>query len=169
MTAVNFNHHGMILQLPEVDTVNREYFQHCADGVFHLQSCCSCNLLRYPPTTACPWCTEKNSKWIPVEGVGSVYSYTEVHHAIQPGLKGRTPYLVLLVELDQQKGRPLPNEAIRVIGNLTQQDGTLATPEEVARVGIGSRVRMTFTKVTPSVALPQWYLIDDSKPWRAGN
>jgi len=48
---------------------------------------------------------------VPVEGRGTVHSYTEVHHAIQPAFKQFTPYLVLLVELDTQSGKPTREEA----------------------------------------------------------
>ena len=53
----------------------------------------------------------------------------EVHHAIQPAFKAHTPYLVLLVDLDTQKGKPTEHEALRVVGNLATPDGKLAPPE----------------------------------------
>ena len=96
-------------------------------------------------------------------------SYTEVHHAIQPAFKKYVPYLILLVELDTQSGKPTPQEGLRVIGNLTTPDGVLATKEDVARVGIGTRVRMVFTDVGTGMSLPQWTIDDtDSKAgaWR---
>jgi uncharacterized OB-fold protein len=98
-----------------------------------------------------------------------VHSYTEVHHAIQPAFKPFTPYLVLLVELDTQRGKPSREEGLRVIGNLTRPDGVLAPKTEVERVGIGSRVRMVFTEVAPGLALPQWTIDESaggSAPWR---
>ena len=55
--------------------------------------------------------------------------------------------MVLLVDLDTQKGKPTEHEALRVVGNLTTPDGTLAPPDMVKRVGIGTRVRMVFTDV----------------------
>ena len=70
-----------------------------------------------------------------VEGKGAVHSYSEVHHAIQPAFRGNTPYLILLVDLDTQKGEPTPDEALRVVGNLATPDGQLAPPEMVRRVG----------------------------------
>ena len=106
------------------------YFKHCAAHDFHLQQCDDCKKLRYPPTTACPWCTCLTSKWVAVEGKGEVHSYEEVHHAIQPAFKAHTPYLVLLVDLDTQKGQPTPDEALRVVGNLTTPDGKLAPPDD---------------------------------------
>ncbi len=161
---------GMPLSLDDLDGENLEYFRHCAEHDFHLQQCSACGLLRYPPTTACPWCANLEARWVPVEGKGTVHSYTEVHHAIQPAFRDHVPYLILLVDLDTQKGKPSEHEALRVAGNLATADGRLAPPEMVRRVGIGSRVRMVFSDVAPGLALPQW-TIDESasqpeKPWR---
>jgi uncharacterized OB-fold protein len=169
---IKANYLGMPLEISELDHENLEYFGHCAKHDFRLQRCSSCNLMRYPPTSACPWCTEAKSEWVPVEGKGTVHSYTEIHHAIQPAFKDHTPYHVLLVELDTQSGKPSKDEGIRVIGNLTTPDGKLASRKDVERVGIGTRVRMVFTDVAPGLAVPQW-TIDESatsqpKPWRYG-
>ena len=46
---------GMMLTIDDVDQENREFFRHCAEGIFHLQKGKKSGLLRYPPTTACPW------------------------------------------------------------------------------------------------------------------
>ena len=81
----------------------------------------SCCAIRRPP--AVPWCASPKATWTAVEGKGEVHSYEEVHHAIQPAFKGHTPYMVLLVDLDTQKGQPSEHEALRVVGNLTTPDG----------------------------------------------
>jgi uncharacterized OB-fold protein len=162
---------GMNLSIDDLDHENLTYFGHCAEHSFHLQKCDACSLLRYPPTTACPWCASPKATWTPVEGKGEVHSYEEVHHAIQPAFKAHTPYLVLLVDLDTQKGQPSEHEALRVVGNLTTADGVLAPADVVAKVGIGSRVRMVFSDVGPGLALPQWTLdegVVQPKPWRYG-
>ncbi len=77
----------------------------------------------------CPWCASPNATWTAVEGKGEVHSYEEVHHAIQPAFKAHTPYMVLLVDLDTQKGQPSEHEALRVVGNLTTPDGTWRRPD----------------------------------------
>lgn len=168
--AVKADYLEMPLSLDDLDGENLAYFKHCAAHDFHLQLCESCNLLRYPPTTACPWCMSPKSKWVPVEGRGTVYSYSEVHHAIQPAFKAHTPYLILLVELDTQRGKPSEDEALRVVGNLTTPDGKLAPPDLVKTVGIGTRVRMVFADVAPGLALPQWAIDERApqpeRPWR---
>jgi len=160
---------GMALSVDDLDGENLAYFKHCAAHDFHLQKCDDCSLLRYPPTTACPWCASDKATWTAVEGKGTVYSYNEVHHAIQPAFRAKTPYMLLLVELDTQKGQPSADEGIRVAANLTLPDGTLAPPEMVKRVGIGSRMRMVFSDVSEGLALPQWMLDETATqptPWR---
>jgi len=110
------------------------------------------------------------SQWVPVDARGAVHSYTEVHHAIQPAFKSHTPYLILLVDLDIQKGQPTEHEALRVVGNLATPDGRLAPPEMVRRVGIGTRVRMVFADAGPGIALPHWTIDEGAtqpdEPWR---
>jgi hypothetical protein len=167
--TITANYLGMPLDISALDTENLEYFRHCAAHAFHLQACTACGLIRYPPTTACPWCAQPGSRWVAVEGRGSVHSYTEVHHAIQSAFRAHTPYLILLVDLDTQKGVPSPDEALRVVGNLATADGVLAPPDMVRKVGIGTRVRMVFSDVAPGLALPQWTLDETATPtaaWR---
>ena len=168
--AIRADYLGMPLSIDDLDHENLAYFSHCADHAFHLQQCDDCKLLRYPPTTGCPWCASPKATWVPVEGKGEVHSYEEVHHAIQPAFRNFTPYMVLLVDLDTQRGKPSEHEALRVVGNLATSDGRLAPPDVVAKVGIGSRMRMVFSDVAPGLALPQWTLdeaaVQPAKPWR---
>ena len=168
--AIQATYLGMPLDINDLDVENLSYFKHCAAHQFHLQRCAACGLLRYPPTTACPWCASPKAQWVPVDARGAVHSYTEVHHAIQPAFKKHTPYLILLVDLDTQKGQPTEHEALRVVGNLALPDGTLAPPDMVKRVGVGTRVRMVFADVAPGLALPHWTIDEEArqpeKVWR---
>ena len=161
---------GMRLTIDDLDGQNQAYFRHCSEGEYHLQQCSSCDLVRYPPTTACPWCSAAESSWIPVEGRGVVYSYSEVHHAIQPAFRDHLPYLILLVELDTQRGLPTEHEALRLCGNLVTPAGELAPPEVVKSVGIGTRVKMVLVPIANGLAIPQWTVDVDAPtqapPWR---
>ena len=167
--AIQADYLGMALTLDDLEVENLAYFGHCAAHDFHLQKCRACGLMHYPPGPACTWCGSPEHDWVPVEGKGTVHSYNEVHHAIQPAFKPFVPYMVLLVDLDTQKGQPTAEEAIRVAGNLATPDGVLAPPEMVARVGIGTRVRMVFTDVADGLSLPQWTIDEEAEqpePWR---
>jgi uncharacterized OB-fold protein len=87
-------------------------------------------------------------------------------HAIQPGFKEATPYAVVLVELDEQRAKPSPDEALRIITNLVKPD---FTPEDQAKVAIGARVRVVFQDLADHFALPQFALSDEppvGRVWR---
>ncbi len=161
---------GMALTIDDVDKENREFFGHCAKGEFRLQKGKQSGLFRYPPTTACPWTTDREYDWVPVVGKGAVHSYVEVHHPIQPAFRGKVPYMILMVDLDTQKGQPSEHEALRVVGNLMTPDGEFVAPEVIKSVGIGTRVKMIFTQVADGFALPQWTIDEDAEqpatPWR---
>lgn len=168
--AVQGEYMGMMLTVEDVDAENRAFFAYCAQGEFRLQRGRQGGLLRYPPTTACPWTGERESDWVAVDARGTVHSYGEVHHAIQPAFKSKVPYLIVLVELDTQRGAPGEHDALRVGGNLVMPDGSFAPPEVIEQVGIGSRVRMVFTPVAAGLAIPQWTLDEAAeqpeRPWR---
>ena len=161
---------GMMLTIDDLDGENRGFFRYCAEGDFRLQRGKESGLLRYPPTTACPWTGERESEWVAVEGKGTVHSYAEVYHPIQPAFRDKVPYLILLVDLDTQKGEPSEHEALRVAGNLVMADSAFAPPEVIKQVGIGTRVRMVFTQVAEGFALPHWTIDEDAEqpeaPWR---
>ena len=161
---------GMSLSIADMDTENLAYFGYCSEGEFRLQKCLECGLIRYPPGTACPWCANRIFEWVLVEGRGEVHSYGEVHHAVQKSLSEKVPYMILIVDLDAQKGQPTEHEALRVAANLVDEEGGLAPPALIKNVGIGSRVRMVFHKVSDGLALPFWALDENTEqprtPWR---
>ena len=161
---------GMAVAIDDLDEANQAFYRHCGSGALHLQACVACDLMRYPTTTACPWCSAPDYSWRPVSGKGTIYSYCEVHHAIQPVFRPFLPYLILLVELDEQVGLPNEHDGLRVTGNLTDRAGELAAEEVVKSVGIGSRVRIVMKDLGGGMALPQWTIDNDAeqpaRPWR---
>lgn len=159
---------GMTLVVPDNDSEWNEYFAHCRQHRLMLRACTACGLMRYPPTHACPWCMDLGWTWQEVSGRGTIHSYEVVLHAIQPGFKDASPYVVALVELDEQRGRPTSDEALRIIGNLVRPDLTM---EDEKHVAIGKRVRVLFQDVAEHLALPQFVLTDEpptGRVWRLG-
>ena len=157
---------GMALLIPDNDSEFKEYFQHARQHRLIMRACTACGLMRYPPTHACPWCMALAWSWQEVSGRGTIYSYEIVVHAIQPGFKEVTPYAVVLVELDEQRGRPTPDEALRVVANLVTPD---FLPEAELNVAIGKRVRVVFQDLAEGVALPQFTLTSEppvERIWR---
>lgn len=149
---------GMNLIMPATDHEIRPYFEAARQGRLVLRRCAECNLYRFPPGRACPWCNSLESEWSEVSGRGTIYSYEIVTQAIQPGFADWTPYAVVLVELDEQRGVPTPDEGLRLIGNLVDAG---FQPEAEANVAIGRRVRTIFQPLDDEVALPQFTLADE--------
>jgi uncharacterized protein len=157
---------GMNLIMPPADQEIRPYFEAARRGRLVLRRCTDCHRLRFPPGSACPWCNALGSEWSEVSGRGTIYSYEVVTQAIQPGFADWTPYPVVLVELDEQRGEPTPDEALRLIANLVTED---FRPEAESNVAIGRRVRAIFQPLDDEVALPQFTVTDepaDGRVWR---
>jgi len=150
---------GMSLIVPDNDSEWNEYFAHARQHKLMVRACTACGLMRYPPTHACPWCMELGWGWKEVSGRGTIHSYEVVMHAIQPGFKDVTPYTVVLVELDEQRGQPTPDEGLRMIANLVRADGR---PEVEEQVAIGKRAQVTFHDLSADLALPQFTLADEA-------
>jgi uncharacterized OB-fold protein len=161
---------GMPVRIDDLDQDNLAFFSWCGRHELRLQQCTSCGLKRCPPTTACPFCADPDSTWEPVSGRGTVYSYGEVHHAIQPVFRQYAPYLLLLVELDEQRNEPAEFDGLRFQGNLATPDGELASPALVRQVGIGTRVKVVFKDIGDGIALPLWTVDEEAEqpasPWR---
>ena len=158
---------GMSLIVPDNDSEWREFYAHARAHRLVVRKCAACGLLRYPPTHACPWCTDLGWAWQEVSGRGTIYSYEIVVHAIQPGFKEIAPYAVVLAELDEQRGQPTADEALRVVANLVKADAV--TPEAEANVAIGKRVRVVFQDLADHMALPQFTLTEEpaaGRVWR---
>jgi uncharacterized OB-fold protein len=159
---------GMTLIVPDNDSEWAEYFALARQHKLMLRACTACGRLRYPPSHACPWCMELGWRWQQVSGNGTIHSYEIVAHAIQPGFKDITPYAVVLVELDEQRGTPTPDEALRIIANLVKDD---FSPEAEANVAIGARVKVVFQDLADHFALPQFALSGEppaGRRWRLG-
>ncbi|MGE0539842.1 MAG: Zn-ribbon domain-containing OB-fold protein [Dehalococcoidia bacterium] len=157
---------GMNLIMPAADHEIRPYFEAARQGRMVLKQCNDCNLLRYPPGAACPWCNSLDFEWSEVSGRGTIHSYEIVTQAIQPGFADWVPYPVVLVELDEQRGVPTSDEGLRVIANLVTDE---FRPEAEANVAIGKRVHAVFQPLDDEVALPQFTLADEpaeGRVWR---
>lgn len=152
--------------VPDNDSEWKEYFALARQHRLMLRCCRACGLMRYPPTHACPWCMELQWTWQEASGRGTIYSYEIVVHAIQPGFREVTPYPVVLVELDEQRGRPTSDEALRMVANLVRPDGTM---EDSRNVAIGRRVRAVFQDLADQFTLVQFTLTDEppeGRVWR---
>jgi len=146
---------GMRLEVLPFDNEHRGYFEAAREHRLVVKQCDGCGRLRWEPGPACPWCLSMHQHWQQVSGKGTIYSYEIVCQAIQSGFRNWTPYPIVLVELDEQRGAPTADEALRMVMNLVDAD---LNPERQENVAIGKRVEVTFMDVDAEFTLPQWRL-----------
>ncbi len=109
--------------LPDPDTAG--FWQGTAAGELRLARCRACRAWHQPPLERCRRCGAETC-FEPVSGAGRVKSFIVVRHPAVPGYVDCLPYVVAIVELDEQPGLRLPARLVDV------------EPEAVA---IGDRVR----------------------------
>lgn len=114
---------------PQPDAVTAFYWQGAADGELLVLRCAACGYLSHPPDVACARCGALALDPAAISGLGSVYSFTIVRQAFDPAFLPEVPYVVALVELDEQPG-------LRVLANIVDV--------VYDAVEIGMRVEATF-------------------------
>lgn len=146
---------GMRLIVPENESEFLGYYEAARRHRLVMKKCTHCGLMRFPPGSGCSWCTSLDWTWQEVSGKGTIYTYEIIIHAIQPGFKTLTPYPVVIVELDEQRGVPTKHEGLRLVANLVDED---FNPESEDNTAIGKRVEVVFQDISDDFTLPQFKL-----------
>ncbi|HWE34261.1 MAG TPA: OB-fold domain-containing protein [Solirubrobacteraceae bacterium] len=129
----------MTAVLPQIDDVNRPFWDGCRERRLLLQRCTPCSHLRYPISTICPRCLSSSYTWEATGGHGTVYSFAVFRHAYNDAWRDQVPYAVALVELD---------EGPTMISNIV---GT-----EVENVRVGLPVRVVFEPASDEITVPRF-------------
>ncbi|MEU4830346.1 OB-fold domain-containing protein [Streptosporangium sp. NPDC023615] len=122
---------------PAVNADTAFFWEGVTAGELRIQRCADCGELRHPPGPVCPSCRSTARTYVTASGEGEVYSYVIHHNPPVPGLD--PPFVVVVVELP---------EGVRIVGNVVDCD--------VARVGIGMPVRVTYHQMDDELILPMW-------------
>ena len=133
--------------LPVPDARSEGYWAAAAEGVLALPRCHVCRHYTLPPIAVCPHCgsTDPRFRAEPVDGAGTVRSWTVVRDAFLPGFADDVPYLLVDVELDAQPD-------LRMIGRLVDGPDTA--------LALGARVAVTFDALADDVKVPAFVLTD---------
>jgi uncharacterized OB-fold protein len=116
------------------------------EGRLLLPFCADHNHFCWPPAQRCPTCRSAIT-WKESAGKGAIETFSIVRRAVQPEWKGRDPYVVAFVRLD---------DGGRILSNLVD-----CVPEDVC---CGIRVLCAFVETTdPELGLPVFRL-DPSSP-----
>ena len=150
-----YDYRGQRINLPDDDSEYKGFFDAAQEHRLVVKRCLDCDLLRGEPGAGCPWCPSIRWEWQEVSGKGTIYSYQIVAHAVIPGFRDWTPFPIVLVELDEQRGQPDPGDGLRFTANLLDED---MAPEKEENVAIGKRVDVVFIDGEDGFTLPQFRL-----------
>jgi uncharacterized protein len=124
--------------LPAPDELTAPYWAAAGEHRLVIQQC-EGGHLSHPPVAICPACHSRRFTWQPMSGNGKVYAFTSVCHAVHPVTVGHTPYIIVLVELE---------EGPRMLTNLRDCDAQ--------DVRVGLPVQVTFEDLSDMLSLPQF-------------
>lgn len=130
--------------LPIIDTINQEFWESCRQHAMKLQQCDDCGFIRYYPSPVCHRCGSFATTWVPVSGLGTVYTFSIVYRPPSEAFAADVPYVYAIVHLDE--GPMMPTNIVGI------------APEKVT---IGMRVQVTYDDVTPEVTLPKFQPINE--------
>ena len=126
--------------VPLPDEISGFYWDGARQGRLLLQRCQACSKLQFPPDVVCIHCQSLELAPDEVSGRGAVWSFTRVERVFHEGFTEAVPYVVALVELDDQEG-------LRLLANVVDV--------EPADVRVGLPVEVTFEE-RGEVTLPQF-------------
>lgn len=105
---------------PAWDGVDAPHWDGLREGRLLMQQCPKCTTWIWQPRPICPTCHSFETSWVPVDPVGTIYSWTRTWQSFTPEATGHLPYVVVLVELPAAGGR-------RLLGVLEDADGVTPT------------------------------------------
>ena len=133
---------------PTPDPESAPFWAATRRHVLTVQRCDGCGTWRFPPRPVCPRCGSVAATWTPTTGLGTLISWTVIHHVTHPAFAAQVPYPVLLVQLDEQ-------DDVVMYGNLRPADAQLRP---------GMRLRASFEDVDDELTLVQWTPAADDGP-----
>lgn len=106
---------------PSPDGADLGHWEGLRDGVLRLPRCAGCGTWRSPGRPLCAACHSFDTAWEEVDPRGRVYTWIRSHRAFVSELDVPTPYVTVLVELD--------DAPVRLLGILEQ-------PDDEVRIGL---------------------------------
>lgn len=111
--------------LPRVDESNRPFWTGGEAGELRMLRCQQCGWWIHPPSPRCPQCHSKDIAAEALSGRGTLHTFTVNHQPWIPGFD--PPYVIAIVELDEQPGLRLTTNLVDV----DIDDVQIGTPVEV--------------------------------------
>ncbi len=127
--------------LPVPDQVSAPFWEAANRGVLAIQHCEACEYYIHPPEALCPRCQTPDLEFREVSGRARLYTHTVVRDNVTQGFAKDEPYVIGIIELFEQ-------ERLVLVANVVN-----VAPGDVR---IGMPLRVTFERLTETIALPQF-------------
>lgn len=128
------------MPVPDLDT--RPFWDACKEHELRAQRCTGCGRFRWPPQGFCPSCYSWEHEWSRLSGLGTVKSFSVVHHSAVPSFQSELPYVVAVIALDGTDGH------VDLMSNI------VGCPWEDVKVGMP--VEVVFDDVSSEASLPRF-------------
>jgi len=122
--------------------VSQFYWEGARHGALLLQRCRACGWYLHPPDPTCPRCLSDGFDHVAASGRGTIFAFTIARQAFHQSFADHVPYVLALVELEEQAG-------LRVLSNIIESDH--------AALADGAPVELTF-EARGQWKLPQFRL-----------
>jgi uncharacterized OB-fold protein len=109
--------------LPEPAFESDEFWAATREHTLKIQRCTETLKYVYPPDAVSPWTRRETLEYVEVSGRATLYSYAGLNQAFHAGFADDLPYVIALVELEEQPG-------LRMITNV------VGTPLEELSIGM---------------------------------
>ena len=86
---------------PEPTPVSRPFWDALREERVELQHCDDCGRWVYYPRSRCPACLSDRLTWTPVDGLGTVYTFTVAEQPTAAPFADEVPQLLAIVELTE--------------------------------------------------------------------
>jgi uncharacterized protein len=127
--------------VPVADELSEPFWAAAKKRRLMAQRCADCGYYNHPPRPACDRCCSQRLDFAPLSGRGTIYTFTVMHQSNVAGFESETPYVNILVELDEQ---PM----LFMVSNLPRA--------ELDKIRIGGRVEVWFEQRDADVVVPQF-------------
>ena len=96
--------------IPPLDDVNTPFWTGGSNGELLISYCDRCERWVHPPAAKCAVCGAPLTPR-PVRGTGTIFTYTVNRHQYHPDVP--LPYVIAIVDLDEQSDLRLPTNIVR--------------------------------------------------------
>jgi uncharacterized protein len=133
---------------PEPDEITRFFWEGVDQHRLLILRCNSCRHYVHLPRDVCPFCLSTDLSPGEVSGRGVLETFTIPLQPFHPWFRERVPYVLAVVELDEQ-------EDLKLVTNIVD------TAEESVRCGM--RVHVVFREISPGLTLPLFVPDDEAE------